>query len=101
MSSIDTQRAIADLLQEKSDLVSAYLDHAKHYADLIANHAEALVEETWPQQTLPSTRVLATIKLTEAPNVVRQKVAAVASKAKPTYVFVCRPSMTLYILGSE
>lgn len=103
MKATEIRREIADLMRSNTALVDQYLEHARGYANLLANHAEAVVKEVFNFQHLdPDTVLLAALKLAEErdPGHLEGKIRAVAKKARVSQVFVCRRTMTVYLFGS-
>ena len=98
----ELQREIAEMLRTEGPVVEKYLDYAKRYAGLSADHAEAVVRELWPKQAHKGHRLLAHLQLQkENPEELRRKLEAVAKKATVSHVFACRHTLSVYVFGPE
>lgn len=98
----EIQREIADMLRVDGPTVEKYLDYAKRYAGLAADHAEAVVRDLWPGQAEKGARLIAHLQLQkENPEELRRKLEAVRKKAKVTHVFACRHTLSVYVFGPD
>lgn len=102
MTSDTVRRQIADELRTNAKLVDEYLEYARRYANLCANHAEEVAKELFAYgHSDPDMVLLASLPLSkENPEQLRAKLEAVAKAANVAHVFVCRRTMTVYLFGS-
>ena len=102
MQSADFRRAVAEMLRLESKTVETYLDYAKRYADLVAQHADHVCAELWPQQVHRGLRLIVTLPLSrENPDQLKAKLEAVHAKAKVCLVVPCPDTMTVYVFGPQ
>jgi hypothetical protein len=96
-------RTIADELRGNAKLVDQYLDYARRYAHLCADHAEEVAKELFHYDHFdPDLVMLASLPLSqESPQNLRGKLEAISRAASVGYVFICRRTMCVYVFGTQ
>ena len=98
----ELRRDIAEMLRSEGPVVDRYLEYAKRYAALAADHADAVVRDLWPKQAAKGYRLIAQLQLQkENPGELARKLEAVARKTTVTHVFACRHSLSVYVFGPD